>query len=486
MKTDFLKAQIWEKKVFIGGWKDISTSVEVSEPATNKPIGFIGFIQADDVKKISNEARANQKKWAKTDYEARGSILRKAALIAEENFAEIVDMIMAESGSVRPKAEFELSVTIKALYQASALPSQSQGDILPSNNGKISLAKRVPIGVVGVISPFNFPLYLAMRSVAPAIALGNAVILKPDMQTAISGGIVIARIFELAGLPPHILSVVPGDGSVGQALCSDPNIAMIQFTGSTAAGRMVGKTAGENLKKVSLELGGKNSLIIREDADLDLAIKNATWGAYLHQGQICMATGRILVHESLSAEFTKRLVEHVKNLPCGDPKTDKVALGPLINIKQVERVGNIIKKTVEAGGVLEIGGDVDGLFITPTVLSNVKPGMSAYEEEVFGPVASITVFKSDDEAIAFANDTDYGLSAAIITKNIARGLEMGENINSGLLHINDQTVNDDVVNPFGGVGKSGNGNHIGGAANWEEFTHWRWVTIQTEPPAYPL
>ena len=276
MNTDFLKPQIWEKKIFSGGWKDVSTSVDISEPATNTSIGSIGYVEAKDVQDIANEVRKSQKIWAKTDYEVRANLLRKAAIIAQDNFSEIVDVIMAEGGAIRPKAEFELSVTIKALQQASALPSQSQGDILPSNNGKISLAKRVPIGVVGVISPFNFPLYLAMRSVAPAIALGNGVVLKPDMQTAISGGIVIARIFELAGIPPYILSVIPGDGSVGQALCSDPNIAMIQFTGSTAAGKMVGKTAGEHLKKVSLELGGKNSLIIREDADLDLAIKNAT------------------------------------------------------------------------------------------------------------------------------------------------------------------------------------------------------------------
>ena len=199
-----------------------------------------------------------------------------------------------------------------------------------------------------------------------------------------------------------------------------------------------------------------------------------------------MATGRILVHESLSVEFTKRFVEHAKNLPCGDPKTDKVALGPLINKKQAQRVSGIIDASVKAGAILEVGGVINGLFISPAVLSNVKPGMPAYEEEVFGPVASITVFKTDDEAIEMANDTDYGLSAAIITKDIGRGLEMGENIHSGLLHINDQTVNDDVVNPFGGVGKSGNGNHIGGAANWEQFTHWRWVTIQSEAPAYPL
>lgn len=485
-ENTFLSANVWTNKIFTGEWQKAKSTKKSVEPATQETIGSVGIIKSAEVASIAANASAVQSNWANTSYDERAGILRSAANIAQENFVETVELIMKETGSIRPKAEFELAITIKALNLASAMPLQAQGSILPSDNGKISLAKRLPIGVVGVIAPFNFPLYLAMRAVAPAIAVGNAVVLKPDLQTGLSGGVVLARLFELAGLPAGVLSVVPGDGDVGQAMCADKNIGMIQFTGSTKAGRMVGKTAGENLKKVSLELGGKNSLIILEDADLDLAVKNATWGAYLHQGQICMTSGRILVHKSIAKEFTKRLVAHIPNLPCGDPKTDQVAQGPLINAGQVKKVKAIIDKSVKAGAKLEAGGTVDGQYIVPTVLSGVKPGMSAYEEEIFGPVAAITVFNSDEEAIEFANDTDYGLSIAILSKDIGRAVAMGDKVKSGLLHINDSTVNDDVVNPFGGVGKSGNGTQIGGPANWEEFTHYRWITIQSQPPAYPL
>jgi acyl-CoA reductase-like NAD-dependent aldehyde dehydrogenase len=222
-------------------------------------------------------------------------VLRKAARLAEEHIDTLVEWLVRESGSTRLKAGFEAKVTIKALHEAAALPSRSTGEILPSEPGRLNLARRRPLGVVGVISPFNFPLYLAMRAVAPAIALGNAVVLKPDPRTAVCGGAVIARLFEQAGLPAGVLHMLPGDGAAGAALTSDPHVAMIQFTGSTAAGRKVGEAAGKHLKKVSLELGGKNSLIILDDADLDLAVANTAWGVYLHQGQICMATGRVLV-----------------------------------------------------------------------------------------------------------------------------------------------------------------------------------------------
>lgn len=481
-----LSANVWEDKIFTGEWTKAKAFKKSIEPATQETIGSFGIIKPKEVASIAANASSVQSQWANTSYDERAGLLRNTANIAQENFVEIVELIMKETGSIRPKAEFEVAITIKALNLASAMPSQSQGSVLPSDNGKISLAKRLPIGVVGVISPFNFPLYLAMRAVAPAIAVGNCVVLKPDLQTALSGGMVLARLFEMAGLPAGVLSVVPGDGDVGQAMCSDKSIGMIQFTGSTNAGRMVGKTAGENLKKVSLELGGKNSLIILEDADLDLAVKNATWGAYLHQGQICMTSGRILVQKSIAKEFTKRLVAHIPNLPCGDPKTDQVAQGPLINAGQVKKVKAIIDKSVKAGAKLEAGGTIDGQYVVPTVLSGVKKGMPAYEEEIFGPVAAITVFNTDEEAINLANDTDYGLSIAILSNDIGRALAMGEQVKSGLLHINDSTVNDDVVNPFGGVGQSGNGTQIGGPANWEEFTHYRWVTIQSQPPAYPL
>ncbi len=350
----------------------------------------------------------------------------------------------------------------------------------------LSFAKRLPLGVVGVIAPFNFPLFLAMRAVAPALALGNAVVLKPDPRTAVCGGVAIARAFERAGLPAGVLHVLPGESDAGEALCTAADVAMIQFTGSTKAGRIVGATAGKHLKKVSLELGGKNSLIVLEDADLDLAVKNATFGAFFHQGQICMSTGRILVHAQIAATFTEKLAAHAKTVTVGDPAARDVALGPIIDRKQLDGITALVDATVAAGASLVAGGISHELFYDPTVLGNVRPGMPAFEHEVFGPVALITSFESDDEAVDLANDTPYGLSAAIISKDISRALALGERLRTGALHINDQTVNDDVVNPFGGFGSSGNGTSVGSPANADEYTQWRWITIKSEAPPYPL
>jgi len=340
--------------------------------------------------------------------------------------------------------------------------------------------------VVGVISPFNFPLYLAMRAVAPAIALGNAVVLKPDPRTAVCGGAVIARLFEQAGLPAGVLHMLPGDGAAGATLTSDPHVAMIQFTGSTAAGRKVGEAAGKHLKKVSLELGGKNSLIILDDADLDLAVANTAWGVYLHQGQICMATGRVLVHRKIHDTFLQKLVAKANALKVGDPAREDVAIGPLINAGQRDHAARVVEQAVQAGATLEAGGTHRELFFAPTVLGNVAADNPAFSEEIFAPVAVVVPFDDDDEAVRLANDSEYGLSMAIVSSNVGRALKIGERLRTGLLHINDQTVNDEVINPFGGVGASGNGTSIGGPANGEEFTQWQWLTVKGEAPAYPI
>lgn len=471
---------------FDGAWTAPAIVVDAIEPATGKKLGRIGMVGAAEIAAAAARACAAQPAWAAVSYERRSEILRTAARVAEEHREEIADWLVRESGSILPKAQFEVALTIKALYEAASMPSQAAGQVLPSEPGRLSLAKRRPIGVVGVISPFNFPLYLAMRAVAPAIAVGNGVVLKPDPGTALSGGVVIARLFEEAGLPEGILNVLPGDGAAGAALTEDRNIGMIQFTGSTAAGRKVGGAAGRNLKKVSLELGGKNSFIVLDDADLELAVTNAIWSVYLHQGQICMSAGRVLVQSTIADEFVKRLTERAKALPVGDPASGQVALGPIINQRQVDHAIAVLSAAKADGATLVTGGNSNGLFFEPTVLTGVKPGNPAYSEEIFGPVAVITTFETDEEAAALANDTDYGLSAAIVSRSIGRALALGEKLRVGLLHINDATVNDEVVNPFGGVGASGNGTSIGGPANWEEFTQWQWVTVRAEAPAYPL
>jgi benzaldehyde dehydrogenase (NAD) len=482
----FLPAALWNGKVFDGQWSDSATTSAVIEPATGAKLGRVGMVGAAGIATSAAAARAAQTEWAQAPNEERAQVLRRAAQLAEQYADDIVDWLVRESGSTKPKAAFENSINVKALQEAAGLPSRSVGEILPSVPGRLSLARRRPLGVIGVIPPFNFPLYLAMRAVAPALALGNAVVLKPDPRTAVCGGFVIARLFQLAGLPAGLLHVVPGDGVAGAALTSDPNIAMIQFTGSTAAGRRVGEAAGKHLKKVSLELGGNNSLIVLDDADLELAVANTAWGAYLHQGQICMATGRVLVQRGVYEPFLAKLTAKAKSLTVGDPATEEVALGPLINETQRDHAAKLLAQAQEAGARVETGGSYDRLFFEPTVLSNVGRDNPAFHEELFAPVAIVVPFDTDDEAVELANDSEYGLAMAVVSSNVGRAMALGERLHTGLLHINDQTVQDDVINPFGGVGASGNGTSIGGPANGEEFTQWQWMTVRGEAPGYPM
>jgi benzaldehyde dehydrogenase (NAD) len=391
-----------------------------------------------------------------------------------------------ETGAIPPKADFELHFVTSILIEAAAIATQPPGLMLPSGAKRMSFARRVPHGVVGVISPFNFPLILSTRAVAPALALGNAVVLKPDPQTPVTGGFMLARLFEAAGLPSGLLHVLPGAAATGEALVADPNVHMISFTGSTAAGRRVGEMASRHLKKVTLELGGKNSTIVLDDADLDVAASSVAWSAYLHQGQICMATGTVLAHRDVARDLTERLVDKAKKLPVGDPNSAQCALGPLINERQLERVDGIVKDAVAKGAVLRVGGTYDRLFYQPTVLEHVKPGMRVLDEEVFGPVIAVVPFDTDDEAIALNNATEYGLSTGVITQSLERAMRFASRLKSGIVHVNDQTVADEPWVPFGGTGASGNGGRHGGPANWEEFTQWQWVTIQDRATPYPF
>jgi benzaldehyde dehydrogenase (NAD) len=484
-EQEFLRDAIWAGRAFSGGWLSLSAAADVIEPATGHVLGRIGLASPDEISAAAAEARAAQPAWYSTAFDERARVLRTAAQVAEHNFDAIVSWLVRESGSIQPKAAFEVQLSIKALLEASAMPSQPQGVLLPGPADRLSVAKRVPVGVVGIISPFNFPLYLAVRALAPALALGNAVVLKPDPRTGVCGGVVIARIFEEAGLPGDVLHVLPGNAPAGARLCEDPNIAMIQFTGSTAAGRKVGELAGRHLKKVSLELGGKNALIVLDDAELDLAVSNTAWSAYLHSGQICMSAGKILVQRKIAAPFIERLVQKARALPVGDPASGQVALGPMINRSQLEHTHGIVEKSAAQGARIEAGGTYDGLYYKPTVLSGVAPGMAAFEQEIFGPVAAVTVFDHEDEAVQLANQTDYGLSAGVLG-SVNRAMQLGSRLRTGLLHINDQTVADEVVNPFGGFGASGNGTGIGGPANWEEFTQWQWLTVAGKAPTYPF
>jgi benzaldehyde dehydrogenase (NAD) len=477
----------WTSKLYSNGWTSGEAGTrDITEPATGKVLASAGVAGPGDVARAAESARKAQAGWIAMPYEERAGILRKAAQLVEERSDMIAQWIIRETGSVMPKARFELSIAIGALRESAAMLTQPQGLVLPSDGARMSFARRIPHGVVAVISPFNSPVALSMRAIAPALACGNAVITKPDLQTPVTGGFLMAQIFEEAGLPSGLFHVLPGGAEVGEALCTDRNISMVSFTGSTATGRRVGELCGRTLKKVSLELGGKSSLIILDDADIDIAASNAAWGAWLHQGQICMTAGRLLVQKKLVPHLVERLVEKANKLPVGDPATGHVALGPMINRKQVDRVHRIVQATVAAGAKLKAGGTHDELFYKPTVLEGVKRGMPAWDEEMFGPVAAITAFETDDEAVAMATDTNYGLSLGVISNSVSRAMAMARRIPTGLLHINDQTVHDEAHIPFGGVGDSGNGGRHGGPSNWDEFSQWQWVTIKDQATAYPF
>jgi benzaldehyde dehydrogenase (NAD) len=482
-----LDSSPWSGHIFNGEWvAALGGSIAIKEPASGKLIGRSGLANASDVAAAAKLAASVQPAWAATPARERAEVLFRAAAYLQRNAEELAGFIARETGGTFLKGMHEVREAQSQLKAAAALTVQPDGVTLPSTPGRLNMAKRVPLGVIGVISPFNFPLILSMRAVAPALAVGNGVVLKPDAQTPVTGGFILALAFADAGLPKGLLQVVPGAAEAGEALCTDPHVQMISFTGSTATGRRVGELAGKHLKKVALELGGKNSLIVLEDADLDLAAKNVAWGAYLHQGQICMATGRVLVHEKIAAALTARLVEKANHLPVGDPATGNVALGPLINERQRDRVHAIVTQAVQEGAKLEAGGKYEGLFYQPTVLTGVRSSMRAFREEVFGPVANIVSFSSDEEAIALANDTEYGLSAAVLSRSIGRAMAIAERLKAGLVHVNDQTVNDEVINPFGGTGSSGNHTSMCGPADIGEYTQWRWMTVKDSAPPYPF
>ncbi|WP_030434820.1 aldehyde dehydrogenase family protein [Actinoplanes subtropicus] len=484
-----LDSDTWTNRIFTGEWAQGSGEPrDVVEPATGAVLGRIGTATPDDVHKGAERAAQAQRDWAALPYDRRAAVLRRAAGLFERHQTEIENWLMRESGAIRPFAQLQVvNGGVEECYEAAALAAAPYGEVLRSQQHRFSFARRLPVGVVGVVAPFNVPIILAMRAVAPALALGNAVILKPDPRTAVSGGVAIARVFEEAGLPAGLLHVLPGGAEVGAAVVADPLIPVIAFTGSTEGGRAIATAAAARLKRVHLELGGNSALVIMDDADLERAVSAGAWGSFVHAGQICMASSRHLVHASIADDYAELLAGHADRLTVGDPTGENVALGPVIDRGQRDRIHRLVTDTVDAGARLAAGGTYDDLFYRPTVLADVPVTARAYAEEIFGPVAPVTTFRNLDEAARLAAGTPYGLSLGILTRDPMKGLALAERIPSGLVHINDQTVNDEPAAPFGGVGDSGNGaRHGGNAANLEAFTEQQWVTLRGDLPTYPF
>jgi benzaldehyde dehydrogenase (NAD) len=472
---------------FLAGWQPGSGEpYEVREPATGRSLRTLNRSTVEDVRRAAATATKAQQAWAETNYQERAAILRRAADIYEAHRAEFGTWTQRETGAHHNKMHHEQNFTAQELLNASTIPSQPYGSLLPSAvPGRLSMTRRVPVGVIGAITPWNSPSVLGMRVVAPALALGNAVILKPDPQTPVCGAAVFAAVLAEAGLPEGLLQVVIGDAEVGEALVTDPDVNLVSFTGSTEVGRHVGSLAGGLLKKVSLELGGNNAFIICDDADLEAAASAGAYSSFQFQGQVCFAVGRHIVHRSVADDYVALLSERARRLRTGDPYREDVDLGPIVNEQQLARVDGIVRRSVEGGARVAEGGTHDGLFYRPTVLADVTTDLPAWTDEIFGPVAPVVTFETDAEAIALANSSQYGLAGAVYSRSISRGLAIANRIRAGMVHVNDQTINDEAIIPFGGMGLSGNGGRFGGEANYETFTEWQWITIRDEPKSFP-
>ncbi len=478
----------WQGQVCSGGWRAGGGGTRpVISPSTGEEIATVGMASPSDIAEAAALASVAQREWAAQPYTDRAAVMRRVGDLWHAHAEEITGWLMRETGAIGPFGGFQIMTSAEECYEAAALASAPYGELLRTHDPRLSMARRRPVGIVGVIAPFNVPTILSIRAVAPALALGNAVILKPDPRTSVSGGAVIAELFAEAGLPSGLLHVLPGGADVGEALVADPLVRVVAFTGSTRAGRAVAEVAAKHLKRVHLELGGNSALLVLDDVDVDAASSVGAWGSFAHQGQVCMTTGRHLVMSSIADEYVAALAARADHLPVGDPTTGQVALGPVIDAGQRDKIHGLVTDTVAAGARLAAGGTYEGLFYRPTVLDNVPTAAPAYCEEVFGPVAPVVRVDSIEDAIRLAKDTEYGLSLGILTRDVMRGMEIADQIPAGLVHINDQTINDEAVIPFGGVLSSGTGSRHGGVqANLDAFTDTQWVTMRGTLPQYPF
>jgi acyl-CoA reductase-like NAD-dependent aldehyde dehydrogenase len=364
-----------------------------------------------------------------------------------------------------------------------------KGETFPADHqGSFFMSVRQPAGVVGCFGPFNVPYILSSRSFALPVAYGNTAVLKPSEEVPLAGGLLLAEIFEEAGLPPGVLNVVTAtredSAEVGDELIAHPAVRRISFTGSTEVGRIIAEKAGRHLKRAVLELGGKDPLIVLGDADVEYAVDAAAWGAFLHQGQICMSTERIIVERNIADEFTSKLRDRAQALKMGDPTDPSVAIGPLINQRAVDTINSHVQEALSGGAELVTGGKHDNLVYHPTLVSDVTPEMRLFTDQSFGPIAAVTVVDDAEEALAVANNSKYGLSSGIITNDFTRALDIAFRLETGMVHIGDQTVNDEPQVPFGGVKGSGYG-RMGGQAALDEFTELRWINVQRSPRTFP-
>jgi aldehyde dehydrogenase (NAD+) len=472
-----------------GEWRPGTGSWDIIDfnPYDGEKLASITIATVDEVDQAYRAAERAQKKWGATNAYARRAVFEKALRVIEEREAEITEVIIAELGGTRLKAAFELHLAKEFLRESVQLALRPEGRIIPSPiDGKENRLYRVPVGVVGVISPFNFPFLLSIKSVAPALALGNGVVLKPHQNTPIVGGTLVAKVLEEAGLPGGLLNVVVTDiAEIGDAFIEHPVPKVISFTGSDKVGRHVATVCASHFKRSVLELGGNSALVVLDDADIDYAVDAAVFSRYVHQGQVCMAANRVLVDRSVEAEFTEKFVAKVKTLKTGDPSDPRTIIGPVINSSQADAISGVVDQAIAEGATALVHGTTTDNLVEPSVLTGVPADSSLLQQEIFGPVVFLVPFDGEEEAVRLVNDTPYGLSGAVHSGDIERGVNFAKQIDTGMFHVNDGTVHDEPLVPFGGEKHSGIG-RLNGETTVDAFTTQKWISVQHGRSFFPF
>ncbi|NLM47053.1 MAG: aldehyde dehydrogenase family protein [Firmicutes bacterium] len=469
-----------------GRWQE-GTGAELLEnrnPYTGELLYAYRSASRADVDAAYAAASRAQKEWAQTSPQEKQVMLEKLAGAVDELRKDAYECLIQEGGSTLPKANFEVATTIEFIKRAMAFPHMMNGKIMPSNiPGKENFVFKEPKGVICVIAPWNVPLLLAVRSVIPAIATGNSVVLKPASDTP-GSGFLLAEMFEKAGFPAGLVNVIAGRGcDLGDYIVEHPVPSLISFTGSTEVGKRVGAVAGSQIKDVSLELGGNNVMIVLADADLKEAAKAAAFGAFFHQGQVCMAINRIIACKEIYTEFIQELVNVVKKLKVGDPSDPETFIGPMINSQQADKFEKLVSDTIAAGATVALEGRREGNLVYPWILADCTNDMPAAKQEIFGPAVCIIKAADEDEAVCIANDTEYGLSGSVFTRDLYHGLKVARKVHTGMVHVNDQSINDEPHVMFGGEKHSGVGRFND---QWvvDKFTTEKWISVQTNYRAF--
>ncbi|MEV5409863.1 aldehyde dehydrogenase family protein [Thermopolyspora sp. NPDC052614] len=452
--------------------------LQVLDKSTGAPLGTAAVATREDVAAAVAGAHRAQPGWAATPGPERAAILRRAAALLQSAAEEFTVAVMRESGASRADAAGEVAASVIELFQAADLATAELGEIIPSARpGRVNLVERRPVGVVGLITAWNAPLHIALRVLAPALGLGNAVVLKPAPPTPLVGGLMIADLLAEAGIPAGLVQVLPGDPA-GPALVDHPDVNMIHFTGSGRTGRRVYEAAAAGLKRVALELGGNNATVVLADADLAEAARAGAAASFGRQGQVCIATGRHIVLRQVAEEYTALLAEQARALRVGDPMSGEVDLGPMISADEVARALGLVERSAAAGARLVTGGEADGPFLTPAVVDRVRPGMPLHDEEVFAPIAPVIVADDENTALEIVNATPYGLSASVFSRDLDRAWAFADRVHAGMVHVNDASALHEPHVPFGGVGESGVGERFGGRASIDLLTERRWTSLQ--------